>query len=93
MTQIEQLHDTREQRNPLLSNRVNIEQLATLLNPDKPVSERSVYNEMDRLSVPYVRVLSRRWYDLDQVRDAILASEVSRQPPKRGRPAGRKAAQ
>lgn len=84
--------DTREQRKTLLSNRVNIEQLATLLNPDKPVSERSVYNEMDRLNVPYVRVLSRRWYDIDQVRAAILASEVNRQPPKRGRPARRKAA-
>jgi hypothetical protein len=92
MPQIEQSQDTREQRNPLLFNRLSIEQLATLLNPEKPVSERSVYNEMDRLNVPYVRVLSKRWYDVDQVRAAILASEVNRQPVKRGRPTGRKAA-
>jgi hypothetical protein len=92
MSQIEQFPDTREQRNPLLLNRVSIEQLTTLLDPDKPVSARSVYNEMDRLNVPYVKVLSKRWYDIDQVRAAILASEVNRQPAKRGRPANRKAA-
>jgi hypothetical protein len=76
--------------NTLLQGRASIEQLAALLNPDRPVSERSVYNEMDRLNVPYVKVLGKRWYDLAQVKAAILASETTRHPRGRGRP--RKAA-
>jgi hypothetical protein len=83
--------DTPEQPK-LLSNHVNIKQLKTLLNPDKPASERSVYNEMQRLGVPYVRVLSQRWYDLKHIQAALLASAANREPPKRGRPVGRKAA-
>jgi hypothetical protein len=91
--QTEQQQAPTEQRHPLLRNHVNIDGLAHLLGTEgKPVSERSVYNEMDRLDVPYVRVLSVRWYDIDAVRAAILAREVNRQPRGRGRPANRKAA-
>jgi hypothetical protein len=86
MPQVEPSYDTGEQPEALLSNYVNIEQLAILLNPGNPVSERSVYNEMDRLKVPFVKILNVRWYDRDKVKAAILACEVCRQPPKRGRP-------
>jgi hypothetical protein len=76
------------QRNPLLRNRVTFEQLGKMLSPDpkNPCCERAVRNLMDFLDVPYVKVLGIRWYDLDQVRAAILASEVNRQPRGRGRP-------
>lgn len=79
-----------ETLNLLLQGRASIKQLAGLLSPDRTVSERTVYNEMDRLNVPYVKVVGRRWYNLEQVKTAILASEISRQPRGRGRP--RKAA-
>ena len=90
MLQSEQNRDLPEQPKPLLGNRLNIGQLAVVLNPADPPCERSVYNLLDQLNVPYVKALNIRWYDPDVVRDAILAREVSRQPPKRGRP--RKAA-
>jgi hypothetical protein len=82
----------KEQPKPLLGNRLNIEQLAVALNPSDPPCERSIYNLMDRLNVPYVKVLNVRWYDPDAVREAILAREVSRQPVRRGRPVRRQAA-
>jgi hypothetical protein len=88
----EQSRDLKEQPKPLLGNRLNIEQLAVVLNPADPPCERSVYNLLDDLGVPYVKVLNVRWYDPDVVRAAILAREVSWHPPKRGRPARRKAA-
>jgi hypothetical protein len=93
MLQSEQTRDLLEQPKPLLGNRRNIKQLAVELNPADPPCERSVYNLLDELDVPYVKVLNVRWYDPDVVRAAILAREVNRQRPKRGRPAGRKAAQ
>jgi hypothetical protein len=82
------------QQNPLLENRVTLEQLRKLLSvdPENPCCERSVRCLMDRLDVPFVKVLAVRFYDLDAVRSAILASEVNRQPRRRGRPATRKAA-
>jgi hypothetical protein len=85
--------DTTEQRNPLLRNYVNVDALTHLLGtPGKAVSERSVYNEMDRLGVPYVKIMNARWWNVDDVRAAILAREVNREPRRRGRPANRKAA-
>lgn len=93
MSQTEQTQAPAEQRNPLLRNHVNIDGLTHLLGAEgKPVSERSVYNEMDRLNVPFVKVLNVRWYNIDDVRAAILARKVNRQPRRPGRPAGRKAA-
>ncbi len=92
MSQTERPHDTREQQTPLLGNRLNIAQLAIALNPADPPCERSVYNLTDKLKVPYVKVLGVRWFDPDEVRAAILAGEVSRQPRRPGRPARRKAA-
>jgi hypothetical protein len=81
--------DTQEQRRkPLLDNRITIAQIAA----DLKVSERSVYNLADELCIPYIKVLNVRYFDPDVFRAALLASEVSRQPPKRGRPAGRKVA-
>jgi hypothetical protein len=92
MSQTKQSSDTQEQQSPLLGNRLNIPRLAIALNPTDPPCERSVYNLMDRLNVPYIRVLKVRWYDPDDVRKAILAGEVNRQPRRPGRPANRKAA-
>jgi hypothetical protein len=92
MSQTEQSFETQEQQAPLLGNRLNIPKLAIALNPADPPCERSVYNLMDRLNVPYIKVLNVRWYDPDDVRKAILAGEVNRQPRRPGRPANRKAA-
>lgn len=78
-------HYNNEKPQPLLGNRINIKQLAVELNPDKPPCERSVYNLLGQLQVPYVKILGVRWYDRDVVREAILAREVNRQLPKRGR--------
>jgi hypothetical protein len=92
MPQTEPPQAIKEQPKPLLGNRVNIPQLAAELNPDNPPCERSIYNLMDQLNVPYVKVLGVRWYDRDVVRAAILAREVNRQPVRRGRPSRSKAA-
>jgi hypothetical protein len=92
MSQTEQSPDIKEQRTPLLGNRLNIAKLAIALNPADPPCERSVYNLMDRLNVPYIKVLNVRWYDPDEVRNAILAGEITRQPRRPGRPANRKVA-
>lgn len=92
MSQTERPQDTHEQQAPLLGNRLSIAKLAIALNPDDPPCERSVYNLVDRLNVSYVKVLNVRWYDPDEVRSAILAGEINRQPRRAGRPARRKAA-
>jgi len=84
--------EIQNQPKPLLGNLLNIKQLAVALNPSDPPCERTVFNLMGLLNVPYVKVLNVRLYDPDTVRGAILAREVSRQPVRRGRPASRKAA-
>jgi hypothetical protein len=90
---IEQPQPPAYQRSPLLPEHVTIEDLRHLLGaPGKPVSERGIYNELDRLRVPYVKVMNIRRYKINDVRAAILDREVTRQPRRPGRPAGRKAA-
>jgi hypothetical protein len=88
----EQTDTIKQQPEPLLGNRLNIAGLAIALNPASPPCERSVYNLMDSLNVPYIKVLNARWYDPAQVKAAIMAREVNREPRRRGRPANRKAA-
>jgi hypothetical protein len=92
MSQVNITKDTLEQPKPLLPNHVTIAQLALEINPTKPPCERSIYNLVDRLNIPYVKLLNERLFDRDVVRAAILASEVNRQPRRRGRPATRKIA-
>jgi hypothetical protein len=85
MSQVNTTKDTLEQPKPLLPNHVTIAQLALEINPNKPPCERSIYNLVDRLNIPYVKLLNERLFDRDVVRAAILASEVTRQPRGRGR--------
>jgi hypothetical protein len=92
MSQSVRTQDTTEQPKPLLPNHVTIAQLALEINPIKPPCERSIYNLVDRLNIPYVKLLNERLFDRDVVRAAILASGVSREPRRRGRPSTRKAA-
>jgi hypothetical protein len=78
--------EQQQQAKPLFANRVSIHQLPAELNKDKPPCERSVRNLMDKLEVPFIKIAGVRWYDRDDVRDAILATEVNRKPRGRGRP-------
>jgi hypothetical protein len=52
--------------------------------------ERSVANVVDKMNVPYVRFLNRRYAKPEDVCAAFVAREVNRDPRGRGRP--RKAA-
>ncbi len=72
-------------RGAVIGDRVTIEQAADALG----VTERSVYNAIDRYSIPYVVIFRRRYISPDALR-AALVREVNRQPRRPGRP--RKAA-
>lgn len=85
MQQTEPGQGTQEPR-PLFPNRASIAKLAPELNPDNPPCERTTRNLLDRLAVPFVKVGGVRLYDRDEVRAAILACEVNRQPRRPGRP-------
>ena len=51
MLQAEATYDTQEQPKRLLGNRLNIGQLAVVLNPADPPCERSVYNLLDQFNM------------------------------------------
>jgi superfamily I DNA/RNA helicase len=85
MQQTEQAQGTQEPRR-LFPNHRAIVQLAREVNPDDPLCERAMRNLLDELAVPYVKVGGVRLYDRDEVRAAILAREVNRQPRRPGRP-------
>ena|ERR1700761_2076948 len=88
---------TDAQRNPPLfpTPRYTLEQLRTILSPDpqNPRCERTIRNLMDDLRVPYIRLMGDRWYDLDQVRSAIMAQQaITCQPARAARAARRRSA-
>lgn len=74
---------TAAQRDPLIPGRATLTEIAAELR----CCERSAYNLMSRLGVPYIRVLTKRFYDRDAVRAALLRGEVNRASRGRGRPA------
>jgi hypothetical protein len=74
------------ERPRLLGDRLTLEDIAA----DLGCCERAARNLMDRLAVPYTKVLNARRYDREAVKTAILGGDVNRFPRGRGRP--RKAA-
>jgi hypothetical protein len=73
---------------PLFPNRMTLLDIARAMRPGDPrgACERTARMAMDRLRVPFIKMAGCRWYDRETVRKALLASEVNREPPKRGRP-------
>jgi hypothetical protein len=72
---VDVIESTAAQRGQLLQNLLTIEQLRRPLSPEpeNPCTARAVRNLVDRLWVPFVKVLGVRYYDIDVVRAAILA--------------------
>ena len=62
----------------LFPERLNYAELAKAINPMKPPGERTVRFLMDRLRVPYIKVANERLYDINDVKEAILADERGR---------------
>jgi len=69
-------------REQLLPNRVTLADIAAAMNG----GERAARNHMDRLRVPFVKAMNVRYYDLDDVRAAILNEGAKPAPRGRGRP-------
>jgi hypothetical protein len=70
----------------LVGNKVTFQQIAAALG----CSERSVYNVVNRLGIPFVRVLGKRLVDPADFRAALTKQQANAAPRGRGRP--RKAA-
>jgi hypothetical protein len=69
-------------RTKLIGKRVTYQQLAAALR----CSERSIYNVVEKLKVPYVSVLGRRHVDPDDFRAALEKRQANTTPRTRGRP-------
>jgi hypothetical protein len=70
-------------RAELIGRRINITTAAAALG----VTERSIYNAIDRYQIPFVKVFGQRYLSIDDIRSALTADQSRRG---RGRP--RKAA-
>jgi hypothetical protein len=68
--------------NELIGNRWNYQQIAAALG----CTERAIYMLVDRYSIPYIRVLNRRYVEPKAIREALLRDQINTPPRGRGRP-------
>ena len=66
----------------LVGDRRTLQQIATALG----CTERAVYSLIDRHRIPYLRVLSKRYVDPKDIRDALLRDQSNAPTRGRGRP-------
>ncbi len=66
----------------LIGNRWNYQQIAAALG----CTERAIYMLIDKYSIPYVRVLNRRYVEPSAIRTALLRDQANAPARGRGRP-------
>jgi hypothetical protein len=70
----------------LFPDHIPLPRIGPELNPNDPPCERTVRYLLDQAAVPYIKIAGVRFYHRDDLRRAILAREVNRQPRRPGRP-------
>lgn len=69
-------------RSAMVDGRITIAETAAAFR----VTERSVYNAIDRYRVPFVKVFGVRYLRPEDLRKALIAAETNSPPRRRGRP-------